>query len=67
MVFVCDLSEALVKNEFMHGVSVRLDEMSKFFLDLICSETSILGIGSDGKRNCAIELEANRQNLDKSS
>ena len=65
--FVCVLSEALVKNEFLHGVSVRLDEMSEFFLDLIHSETSILGIGSDGKWNCAIEFEANRQNLNKSS
>ena len=59
--YVC--SEPFVEYEFVDWLTVRLNKMSKFFLDLIGSETSILGIGTDGKGDCAIKFEAYCQNL----
>lgn len=58
-------SEAFVENEFTYGISICLNKMPELLLNLINSQTPILRVSSDSKRNCAVKFEADGRNLHK--
>lgn len=49
----------------MHGLTIGLNEMPKFLFYFIRSQTTILGIGSYSKGNCAVKLKTDCQDFQK--